>query len=182
VKRLNALIACEFSARVRDAFRDLGHNAWSCDLEACEGDPKYHLQGDVRRHLDTGLWDVLIGHPPCTYLSNSGAKHLYIGTRFENGPESGRWEKMRDAAEFFNALLGAPIPRICLENPIQHSHARALIRKYDQVVQPYHFGHAETKATCLWLKGLSPGPERWKNRSRTMPGLALAMAAQWSNL
>jgi len=192
------LIACEFSGIVRDAFRDRGHDAWSCDLLGPEDLPAefnrqrwpaYHLEGDVRWFLNEapagGAWDMLIAHPPCTYLAVSGA----------------RWFKHRqaeqaEALDFIRLLLDAPIPRIALENPISVISSR--IRKPDQIIQPWMFGHGETKATCLWLKGLplltptdvvsgrtprvhfaSPGPDRWIERSRTLPGIAAAMADQW---
>jgi hypothetical protein len=191
------LIACEFSGTVRDAFAALGHDAWSCDLLPTEK-PGNHLQCDVREVLDMG-WELLIGHPPCTYLSNSGVSWLHRDTT--------RWEKMREGAEFFKALLDAPVPQICIENPIMHKYAVEIIgRRQDQVIQPYQFGHAEQKATGLWLKGLpelrpannvkhemsllpkniqqrihylTPGPDRWKLRSKTFQGIADAMAEQW---
>ncbi len=209
--RLRVLVACEFSGIVRDAFARRGHDAWSCDLLPSET-PGNHIIGDAVRILNSGepfgplpdhgrltWWDLLIAHPPCTYLANSGVRWLDSG---ENGE---RMAHMILASQFFNALLGEEmfcaarhIPRVCIENPIQHRYARARIRKHDQIIQPWQHGHGETKATCLWLKGLpplvpsnvvegrtprvhyaSPGPERWKERSRTLPGIAEAMAAQW---
>lgn len=177
------LVACEFSGRVRDAFARRGHRALSCDLLPAEGK---HYQGDVRDVLGDG-WDLMVAHPPCTHLAVSGA----------------RWfkDKQREQAEaldFVRLLLGAPIPRIALENPI--SVISTKIRKPDQIVQPWQFGHGETKATCLWLKGLpelvptdivegreqrvwkmAPSPDRWKKRSETYQGMADAMAAQWGS-
>jgi hypothetical protein len=200
---------------VREAFRKRGYDAWSCDLIPAEDSSPYHLQGDVLKLLTGGKlhclgsyaqvpreWYLMIGFPDCTYLCNSGVRHLYIGGRSENGPDDERREKMLQAAAFFHALLKAPVERICLENPIMHSHAsESLGWKYSQIIQPWQFGHGETKATCLWLKNLPllkptkivegriarvhcepPSPERWKNRSRTLPGIAEAMAEQWGGL
>jgi len=183
VAAVNVLVACEFSGIVRDAFRLAGHYATSCDLLPTER-PGPHYQGDVREILGDG-WDLLIAHPPCTHLAVSGA----------------RWFKDKaveqaEALAFVRDLLDAPIPHIALENPVSIISSR--IRKPDQIVQPYWFGHGETKATCWWLKNLPPltptnmvpgrenrvwreppSPDRWKNRSRTFPGLAQAMAEQW---
>ena len=185
---LNVLVACEFSGRVRDAFTELGHNAWSCDLLNTETTGK-HIIGDVRQVLDAG-WDLMIAHPPCTYLAVSGA-------RWFNAP--GRRDNQREALEFVRLLMDAPIERIAIENPVGviSSH----IRPPDQYVQPWMFGDGEVKKTGLWLKNLSPlepdnivegrrpvvhheppGPERWKNRSRTYPGIARAMAEQWGGI
>ena len=183
------LVACEFSATVRDAFRRRGHDAWSCDLLPCEGDPAFHLQQDVREVLDLG-WDLLIGHPPCNHLAVSGARWF---------KEKRRDGRQQTAVEFFMALADAPIPRIAIENPICIMSTKW--RKPDQIVQPWQFGHGETKATCLWLKGLpkleptnivegrearihrmAPGPDRWKLRSKTYQGLAAAMAEQWGGV
>lgn len=187
MKKLRVLVACEFSGIVRDAFTARGHDAWSCDLLPTEALGN-HMQRDIftyPRIIDEG-WDLMIAHPPCTYLAVSGA----------------RWFKDRrneqDAAVFVvRCLLSAPILKIALENPIGVLSTR--IRKPDQIIQPWQFGHGETKATCLWLKNLpkleptdivdgrqarvhreSPGPNRWKNRSRTLEGIANAMASQWS--
>jgi len=178
------LIACEYSGRVRDAFRALDHNAMSCDLLPSEV-PGPHYQGDVRDIINDG-WDLLIAHPPCTHLAVSGARWF-----------KDKLVEQQEALDFVRMLLDAPIPRIALENPI--SIISSKIRKPDQIVQPWMFGHGETKATCLWLKGLplltptdvvegreakvhrmSPGPDRWKDRSRTYLGVARAMAAQWN--
>lgn len=180
---MRVLIACEYSGAVRDAFAARGHDAVSCDLLPSETPGKHH-QGDVRELLGDG-WDLMIAHPPCTHLAVSGARHF--------------WRKAAEQAEaldFVRTLLDAPIPRIALENPV--SIISTKIRKPDQVIQPWQFGHGETKATCLWLKGLPPliptdvvsgrearvhmmppGPSRWKERSRTYAGIAAAMAAQW---
>jgi len=188
---MNILIACEVWQRVTKAFRDRGYNARSCDILPTKSNPEWHIQDDVLKHLDDG-WDMMIAFPPCTYLANSGVRWLH------ERPE--RWELMRHGADLFNRLLSAPIPRIAIENPIQHKYARELIRKPDQIIQPYHFGDRESKATCLWLVNLSPlmarfsggegikqtvfnqppSPERGQIRSRTFNGIAEAMAEQWS--
>jgi len=184
---MRVLVACEFSGIVRDAFRARGHAAWSCDLLPSEREGP-HIQGDVLALLDDG-WDLMIAHPPCTHLSVSGAKH------FAEKRADGRQGK---ALAFVRALLDAPIPRIALENPV--SIISTEIRKPDQIIQPWQFGHGETKATCLWLKNLpsltptnivegrearvhrmAPGPNRWRERSRTFQGIADAMAEQWSD-
>ena len=195
--KLKVLVACEYSATVRDAFASLGHDAWSCDLLPSDKGGK-HIQGNVLDILDRG-WDLMIAHPPCTYLCNSGVQHLH--------KEEGRWGLLDEGAAFFKALLECDILRISVENPIPHKYAVSRIgRKYDQLVQPYHFGHMESKATCFWLKGLSPlrhtsnlrkqtmalppavrgrlhwlpqGPNRWKLRSTTYQGIADAIASQW---
>lgn len=184
---MRVLVACEYSGVVRDAFRARGHDAWSCDLLPSEADPTFHIEGDVLPLLDGG-WDLLVAHPPCTDLAVSGARWF---------PEKRADGRQQRSLEFVRALLDAPIPRIALENPV--SIISSVIRKPDQVIQPWMFGHGETKATCLWLKGLPPlvptdvvagreervhrmppGPDRWKERSRTFPGIAAAMADQWS--
>lgn len=181
---MKVLVACEFSGTVRNAFRRLGHFAVSCDLLPSEDDGP-HIQADVLGVLDYG-WDLMIARPPCTHLAVSGAR-WFKEKRLEQA----------DALAFVSKLLDAPIPRIALENPI--SIISSCIRKPDQIIQPWQFGHGEVKATCLWLKGLPklaptdivkgrharvhlmpPGPERWKERSRTMTGIAEAMADQWS--
>lgn len=195
---MRILIACEYSGRVREAFRKLGHDAWSCDLLPSDDDSPYHIQGDVVEQLDKG-WDMMIAHPPCTYLANSGVSWLY--------KDVNRWGEMREGAAFFKTLLDAPIPLIAVENPIMHKYAVEIIgRRQDQVIQPYMFGHLERKATCLWLKGLKPleptdnvkeemdklpknvqqrlhylppSKDRWKIRSTTYQGIADAMAEQW---
>ena len=190
---MKVLIACEFSGIVREAFKAKGHDVWSCDLLDTEI-PGQHIKGDVLEILKDG-WDLMIAHPPCTYLTNSGVRWLFdkdINKRRD------RMAALRNAIMDFADLLNAPIEKIVIENPIQHKYAREYIRKYDQIIQPWQFGHGETKATCLWLKNLpklkptnivsgregrvwkeSPGPNRWKNRSRTYTGIAEAMAEQW---
>lgn len=183
---MNVLIACEFSGIVRDAFIEQGYNAVSCDLLPSER-PGPHIQDDVRLHLEDG-WELMIAHPPCTYLAVSGARWF-----------KDRQEEQEKALEFVQLLLDAPIPRIALENPV--SVISTHIRKPDQYIQPWEFGHPETKKTGLWLKNLPlliptrivnptstrvhnepPGPNRWKNRSRTLWGVARAMAEQWSDI
>jgi hypothetical protein len=182
---LNVLIACEYSGRVRDAFAKRGHNAWSCDLLPTES-PGNHHQGNVLNVLDWG-WDLMIGHPPCTHTAVSGARHFHR-----------KGKEQQEAIEFFRVLLHAPINRIALEQPVSIISSR--VRPPDQIIQPWMFGHGETKATCLWLKNLPlliptnpvpgreakihkmpPSADRWKNRSRTFPGIAEAMAEQWGN-
>lgn len=178
------LIACEYSAIVRDAFRARGFDAWSCDLLPTEGDPRWHYQVDVREVINLG-WDLMVSHPPCTHLAVSGARWF-----------KDKQQEQAEALEFVRMLLDAPIPHIALENPVSIISSR--IRKPDQTIQPWQFGHGETKATCLWIKNLPklkptnivegrearvhrmpPGPDRWKERSRTFRGVADAMADQW---
>ena len=191
---MNILIACEFSGIVRDAFIERGHDAVSCDILPSER-PGPHITGDVINWINDG-WDLMIAHPPCTYLCNSGVRWLHTGYSRLPGE---RWDKLNDAASFFVTLMEVNIPRIAIENPIPHKYAVDRIgRKYDQLIHPWQFGHGETKATCLWLKGLSllqptdivkgrkprvhyesPGPNRQKNRSRTYTGIAGAMVEQW---
>lgn len=191
---MRVLVACEYSGVVRRAFRERGHEAWSCDLLPAEDDSEFHHQCDVMEIINWGWgWDLMIAHPPCTHLAVSGARHFHR-----------KQAEQAEALEFVQALLDAPIPCIALENPVSIISSR--IRKPDQIVQPWMFGHPESKATCLWLKGLPlltetnnvkdamlalpvnqrnrvhympPGPDRWKERSRTFTGLADAMAAQW---
>ena len=186
-KKLNVLVACEYSGRVRDAFSALGHNAWSCDLLPTEH-PGQHMVGDVRKILTAYVepWDLMIAHPPCTHLAVSGARWF-----------KDKIEEQAAALDFVRCLLAANVPHIALENPV--SIISSKIRKPDQVIQPWQFGHGETKATCLWLKNLpklkptnivegregkvfkmSPSPDRWKARSRTYTGIAEAMADQWT--
>jgi len=181
---MKVLVGCEFSGIVTKAFRDRGHEAFSCDLLPTEGNRKWHIQENVLEIL-LG-WDLAIFHPPCTHLAVSGARWF-----------KDKVNEQAKALDFVAVLMNAPIPRIAIENPI--SIISSKIRKPDQIIQPWMFGHGETKATCLWLKGLPkltptnivdgrsnrvhrepPGPERWKNRSRTIPGIAQAMASQWS--
>lgn len=180
---MKILIACEFSGTVREAFRSKGHDAWSCDLLETEI-PGQHYQGDVLEVINDG-WDMMIAHPPCTHLAVSGARWFHL-KRIEQ----------EEALEFVKELMDAPIPRICIENPV--SIISSKIRKPEQIIQPWQFGHGETKATCLWLKNLPklmstnivdgredrihkmpPSKDRWKERSRTFKGIAQAMAEQW---
>lgn len=201
---MRVLVACEFSGIVRDAFLARGCDAWSCDLEPTEA-PGPHIQGNVEDIL-YDRWDLMIAHPPCTYLSNSGVRHLHDHITSINGKRakvSGekRWAAMYQGAYFFNVLKQAPIPRIAVENPIPHKYARDLIGDYTQLIQPNQFGANETKAICLWLKNLpllvptdnvpvymhriheeSPGKDRAKRRSRFFVGIAQAMAQQWGEL
>ena len=182
---MRVLVACEFSGVVRRAFRALGHDAWSCDLLPAEDGDPHNLQCDGLEPIYTQRWELMIAHPPCTHLAVSGARWF-----------KDKRKEQSDAITFVRLLLDAPIPRIALENPISIISSR--IRKPDQIIQPWQFGHGETKATCLWLKGLPkliptnvvegrepkvhrmpPGPDRWKERSRTYPGIAAAFAAQW---
>lgn len=182
---MKVLVACEFSGVVREAFRAKGHDAWSCDLLESETPTKNHYQANVLDILDEG-WDLMVAHPPCTHLAVSGARWFKY-----------KAQEQREALAFVETLLEAPIPRIALENPV--SVISAQIRPPDQIIQPWEFGHGETKATCFWLKNLpplaptkivkgraprvhyaSPGPDRWKERSRTLPGIAQAMAEQWT--
>jgi hypothetical protein len=181
---MKILVACEYSGRVRDAFTKLGHDATSCDILPTDS-PGKHYQGDVLDILGDG-WDMMIAHPPCTHLAVSGARWF-----------KDKLMEQHEALAFVKLLLDAPIPMIALENPISIISSR--IRKPDQIIQPWQFGHGETKATCLWLKNLpklqpsdivdgregrtwrmGPSPERWKLRSTTFQGIADAMASQWS--
>jgi hypothetical protein len=182
---MKVLIGCEFSGRVRRAFRSLGHDAFSCDLLPSEDGSEFHIQGDVIPLLAQG-WDLAIFHPPCTHLAVSGARWF-----------KDKQKEQAEALTFVRLLMDAPIPKIAIENPI--SIISSKIRKPDQIIHPWMFGHGETKATCLWLKNLPlltptsivagreavvhkmpPGPDRWKNRSRTYQGIADAMADQYS--
>lgn len=195
---MKVLVACEFSQIVTKAFRDKGHDAYSCDLLSTEGNPKWHIQGDVLEILDDG-WDMMIAHDPCTYQCNSGVCWLHT--------EEGRWRLLDKSCEFTKKLLNAEIEKICRENPIPHKYAIQRIgRKYDQIIHPYQFGHPERKATCLWLQNLSlleptndvkaemeklpksqaqrihymnPSKNRGHERSRFLVGPANAMAEQW---
>jgi len=189
---MKVLVACEYSGVVRRAFAAKGHNAWSCDLLPPE-EPKQqhpnHMQCDVSIILDNH-WDLMIAHPPCTHLSVSGARHF---------PAKRADGRQQEAIDFFMELINAPIPKIAVENPI--CIMSTIYRKPDQIIQPWQFGHGETKATCLWLKGLPlltptnivegrenrihrmpPSKDRWKERSRTYQGIADAMAQQWGLL
>jgi len=185
---MRVLIACEFSGIVRDAFMRAGHDAVSCDLLPSESIGPHH-RGDVREIL-TGShpWDLMIAHPPCTHLAVSGARWF-----------AGKRKEQEEALSFVRFLLGAPVHMIALENPVSIISTR--IRKPNQYIQPWQFGHGETKKTGLWLKNLpllkptnvvegrearvhraSPGKDRWKERSRTLPGIAAAMAEQWGGI
>lgn len=194
---MKVLVACEFSGIVREAFRARGNDAWSCDLLPTEI-PGQHIQGDILEILNDD-WDLMVAHPPCTYLSVSGLHW--------NGRVPGRAEKTEESLLFVKKLLDAPIKHIALENPVSCISTR--IRKPDQVIQPWYFGEDASKKTCLWLKNLpllketnrlpgdnktrrgnqtpsgqnklGPSPDRWKERSRTYPCIANAMAEQWGN-
>jgi hypothetical protein len=233
---LQVLIACEFTGVVRDAFLDAGHDAWSCDLLPAETPSNRHIMGDVRDVLTWAKWDLLmVAHPPCTRLCNSGVRWLdeppgklsaehYSDEEIEAYRHMNRkqrlafmWEKLDEGAELFSDLWNADVPRIAIENPIMHKHAKGKIRNYEdfaQSVQPWQHGDFETKRTCLWLRNLptlapkyptlhdarrglrladdampenrvhsaSPGPDRWKERSRFFPGIARAMAEQWGGV
>ena len=196
---MRVLVACEFSGIVRQCFTDLGHNAWSCDLLPSEIPSEKHLQKDVLSVIYNpvwGKWDLMIAHPPCTHLAVSGARY------FKN-----KIKEQEEALEFVRLLLNAPINKIALENPV--SVISSKIRKPDQIIQPWQFGHPESKKTCLWLKNLpklvptnvlpfpangiwenqtpsgqnklGPSKDRWKERSRTYKNIGKAMAEQWSN-
>jgi hypothetical protein len=193
---MRILIACEYSGRVREAFRKLGHDAWSCDLLPSDDNSPYHITGDVIPLLTQG-WDMMIAHPPCTYLANSGVGRLYS--------QPLRWQQLIEGAVFFRTLLNAPIPLKAIENPIMHKYARTIIGGGPtQMIQPWQFGEDASKATCLWLVNLpkleptniikkaryanqtpsgqnklGPSADRWKLRSYTYQGIADAMADQW---
>ena len=181
---MRVLIACEYSGRVRDAFRRHGHDAWSCDLLECEADPRWHLQQPVEEVLGNS-WDLMVAHPPCTHLAVSGSRHFHR-----------KQKEQAEALNFVRLLMAAPIERWCIENPV--SIISSAITPPQQIIQPWQFGHGETKTTCLWLKNLPslkptqvvegreakvhrmpPGPNRWKDRSRTYQGIADAMGLQW---
>lgn len=193
---MRVLVACEFSGVVRRAFRALGHDAWSCDLLPAEDGSVCHIQGDVLHYLENRHWDLMIAHPPCTHLAVAGARWF-----------KDKRQEQAEALDFVRTLMDAPIPRIAIENLISIISSR--IRKPEQIIQPWMFGHPETKATCLWLKNLPPlvqtydvreqmlarpkaerhrvhhmppGPDRWKERSRTFEGIAQAMAQQWGGI
>jgi len=199
---VKVLVACEFSGTVRGAFEARGHDAWSCDLLPAADGSNRHVVGDARDLLNDG-WDMLIvAHPPCTRLCNSGVRWL-------SNPPGGRtlgemWAELEEGADLFSAFWNAPIDRIAVENPVMHKHAKQRIRNFEppaQSVQPWQFGHGECKRTCLWLRNLPPlkpteivegreqrihrlppGPDRWKLRSTFFPGIAAAMADQWGEL
>jgi hypothetical protein len=198
---MNVLVACEYSAVVRDAFRARGHESWSVDLLPSEGSSMWHFQRDALEVAHAFRWDLVIAHPPCTRLCKAGVRWLH---------ERNLWDEMREAAKFFRQMLDLPAPMVAAENPVMHRYATEIIgRKQDQIVQPWMFGHMESKGTGLWLKGLpplvptndvreatmaltpkerdrvhwmAPGPDRWKARSRTYQGIADAMADQWGSL
>lgn len=197
---MRVLVACEYSGTVRDAFIRMGHDAISCDLLPTDK-PGPHYQGDIKEIINDGF-DLMIAHPPCTYLTNAGVCWL--------SKDPARWEKMWHGAMFFKTLLNSNIPYIAVENPIMHKYAIEIIgRRQDQVLQPWMFGHMEKKGTCLWLKNLPllretnnvkkgtellpkneqqrihylpPSKDRWKLRSTTFPGIAEAMANQWTEI
>lgn len=195
---MRVLIACEYSGRTRRSFEALGHSVTSVDLIESEDGSPSHIIGDAISLAYSGNFDLMIAHPPCTYLCNSGVRWLQGDTK--------RLEQMQQAANFFLKLMNAPIAKIAIENPIPHKYAKNLIGEYSQIIQPWMFGEHKTKATCLWLKGLpklietnnvkkqmdampknqthtthyeSPGPERQKNRSRTFESFAKQFAEQW---
>lgn len=203
---MTVLVACEESGAIRDALLAVGVDAVSCDLKPTSA-PGPHIVGDALEQIER-RWPIVIARPVCKYLTNAGAKHLYLGGRKENGPDPERWEKMRQGAAFFNAFKRANAPRIVIENPIPHCHARALIGAASQYVQPWWFGDPFFKATGLWILGdlpllvptnkltppkpgtaehkawsyvhrLPPGPDREELRSKTFPGMAAAIAAQF---
>jgi hypothetical protein len=207
--KLRVLIACEYTGAMRRAFRARGHAAWSCDLlPALDGD-RHHIQGNCRKAILENGWDLIIAHPPCTFLCNSGVRWLYGGKG--NVRDLERWRQMEEGAAFFKWLLVRPAcPFIAVENPIMHVYAKDIIgRGPDQIVQPWHFGDPFFKATGWWLRSLpvlvptkkltppkpgtaehkkwsavhraSPGPDRWAERSATYPGLAAAAAKQWGD-
>lgn len=189
------LVACEFSGIVRDAFARHGFTAYSCDLLPSERHG-LHLQQDVREIINEP-WTLVVAHPPCTYLCNSGVRWLFDGKLNRE-----RFALMKEAIAFFKVFLNCKAPFVAIENPIMHSYARDRIKvKYSQTIRPFQFGHNESKATCLWLKNLPnlkstnivnctesrihkapPSKDRWKDRSRTFEGIAEAMATQWSNI
>lgn len=232
-RSLRVLVACERSGVVRSAFRARGFDAWSCDLERADDGSPFHIQGDAiaaayghvtyprgKTLLDLGYVtnhgshplqtqnmgqarDLLIAHPECTYPANSGAKHLYLGMKKENGPNPDRWAYLGAAAQFFMTLWNAPIQHKAFENPIMLGHVKRLFPDFPeptQIIQPWQHGHGETKATVLYLENLpplepfnivdgreqriwkmAPGPNRKKDRSRTFDGIAAAMADQWGD-
>lgn len=192
---MKVLVACEESQVVCIEFRKLGYEAYSCDLQDCSGGhPEWHIKGNVIHQLHRHDWDLIIAHPPCTRLANSGVRWL---------EERDLWQEMYYACEFFNQFqqIGKYGLPVCIENPIPHKYAVEYIGKYNQIIQPWQFGHGESKATCLWLYNLpelkpteivsgreqrvwkmAPGEERTKERSKTLPGIARAMAEQWGGL
>jgi len=196
---MRVLVACESSGTVREAFRAAGHDAYSADILPADDGSPFHYTGDARALLTPGRWDLLIAHPPCTRLANSGVRWLH---------ERNLWSELDAACELFAAFYNAPVPRVAVENPIQHGHARRRIAaliggdgRPSQIIQPWQHGHGETKATGLWLRGLPalvpsnivegreqriwklpPSVDRWKLRSKTFEGIARAMADQWGRV
>jgi hypothetical protein len=200
---MKVLIACEESQAVCKEFRKLGHDAWSCDIQECSGGrPEWHIKGDAIKEAYSGKYDLMVAHPPCTYLSNSGVCWLY--------KKKERWKDMIEGAVFFRKLLLAPIDKIAIENPVPHKYGVSIIgQQYNQTIQPWMFGHPESKATCFWLKKLPllketenvkhiydnlpaniaqrlhylpPSADRAKLRSKTYSGIARAIAEQWGVL
>lgn len=189
---MKILIGCEFTQILTRALRERGHEAYSCDIAETEGNPCWHIQDDLLKVIKHRAWDMMVAFPPCTYLCNSGVRWLHT--------VKGRWVDMERAAIFFKTLLNTGIPKVAIENPIMHRYAIKIIgAKQDQIIQPYMFGHGETKATCLWLRGLPclvrtkvvagreqrilkmpPSRDRSRDRSRTYVGIAEAMAIQWT--
>lgn len=205
---MRVLIGMERSGVIREAFRAFGHDAYSCDLVPAEDGSSFHLQMDVREALKRGPWELFIVHPVCTRLSNSGVLRLYVGGKKVNGRDLLKWDDMEEAARFFRSMLEADVPRICVENPVMHGHAKRIVgMEQTQTIQPHQFGDPESKRTCLWLIGLpplvptnilplpecghwenqtpsgqnklGPSPTRHIERARTYPGPARAMAEQW---
>lgn len=208
---VKVLIGCEASGTVRDAFLRRGFDAWSCDLRPAETPTNRHIQDDVRNVLKMEKWDLLmVAHPPCTRLCNSGVRWLKVPPPGKTLDEM--WNELEEGAALFSDMLNADVPRIAVENPVMHKYAKERItnfRNFSQSVQPWQFGKEESgpdnvkKRTCLWLNGLpkltptgtldgstardevhkaAPGPDRWKERSKFFPGLADAMADQWGRL
>jgi len=200
LQSMRVLVACEYSGTVRNAFLEMGHDAWSCDLLPSEDGSNRHIIGDARDLLNDG-WDLLmVAHPPCTRLCNSGVRWLTKPPPGKTKEEM--WRELEEGAALFSDFWNAPIDRIAIENPVMHKHAKARIANFEdfaQSIQPWQFGHGETKRTCLWLKNLPPlvptnivsgraqrvhrmppSADRWKERSRFYPGIAKAMAEQWT--
>ena len=189
---MRVLVACEFSGTVRNAFRARGHDAWSCDLLPSDDDSPYHMIGDATTYLKDD-WQLLIAHPPCTRLCNSGVRWLH---------ERNLWTELDEAVALFKTFLNCEIPRIAVENPVMHYHAAERIgERQTFCIQPWQFGHGEVKRTCFWTRNLpdlvptsivegrvprvhyaSPSVDRWKERSITLQGIADAMAEQWGTL
>ncbi|AZO67672.1 hypothetical protein [Mesorhizobium sp. M6A.T.Cr.TU.016.01.1.1] len=206
INPLRVLVACEFSGTVRNAFLAAGHDAWSCDVLPSEDGSNRHIRGDATTILDDG-WDLLmVAHPPCTRLCNSGVRWLTKAPPGKTVPQM--WAELDEGAALFSAFWNARIDRICIENPVMHKHAKERITNYEpfaQSVQPWQFGHGEVKRTCFWLKNLPPltptsivedrearvhrstgwgkhAANRWRERARFYPGIAAAMADQWGGL